>query len=170
MGIIISNIIRFLALVIFQVAVLNNIQLNGYINPYVYILFIMLMPVDIHKWLSLVLSFVLGFTIDVFCNTPGIHASASVMLAFIRPNILNFMSLRDGYEANAFPSMRVNGFSWFLKYSFFMTIIHHSFLFLIEVFTFVNFADTFIRTLLSSLFSILLIIIIHAASLNKTTN
>ncbi|MCT4614255.1 MAG: rod shape-determining protein MreD [Marinifilaceae bacterium] len=170
MGVIISNIIRFLAIIIFQVAVLNNIQFNGYINPYVYILFIMMLPVDIPKVLSLILSFVLGISVDIFCNTPGIHASACVFLAFVRPNILSLMAQRDGYENNSSPSMKDFGFSWFFKYTILTTIIHHSFLFLVEVFSLSNFADTLLRILLSSFFTILILIIIHIASLNKTTN
>ncbi len=92
------NIIRFVLLVLFQVLVFNNIQLGGYLNPYIYVLFLLLMPFETPRWLLLVAAFTLGISIDVFSNTLGIHTSATVFMAFIRPFVLDFIAPRDGYE------------------------------------------------------------------------
>ena len=77
MPVVLKNIFRFIILVLVQVLVLNNIQFLGYINPYIYILFILSLPVRTPRWASLLLAFVLGLTIDIFANTPGMHASAA---------------------------------------------------------------------------------------------
>jgi rod shape-determining protein MreD len=153
-----KNLIRFVILVFIQVAILNNIQLNGVLNPYIYILFILLLPFEIPNWLLLLLSFFLGVSVDVFTNTIGIHASACVFMAYLRPYVLNYLSARDGYEVGTSPGIASYGFSWFLKYSLVLIFAHHSFLFLIEVFSFSNFGDTFTRILLSTIFSLVLII------------
>ncbi|MCK4663041.1 MAG: rod shape-determining protein MreD [Bacteroidales bacterium] len=153
------NIWRFIFLVLIQVLILNNIQLSGFINPYFYILFIILMPFETPKWILIVLSFFLGLSIDIFCDTLGMHASASVFIAFLRPLILGFIAPRDGYEIGTFPRLYYYGFSWFFKYSTILILAHHLFLFYIEVFRFSGFFMTFTRAILSSVFTIILIIL-----------
>ena len=90
------NILRFVLLVFFQVFILNNLQFGGFINPFVYILFILLLPFETPKWFLLVIAFILGFTIDLFFHTPGIHASATVFMAFFRHYVLDYFAQRDG--------------------------------------------------------------------------
>src|SRR5581483_10393034 len=92
-----SNILRFIFLILFQVLVLNNIQLGGYINPYGYVLFILLLPVETPKWLLLLLSFSIGISLDMFSNTMGLHAAACVFMAYCRPRVLRIISPREGY-------------------------------------------------------------------------
>lgn len=82
--------------------VLNKIEiggiLNGYFNPFLYIMFILMLPVNINKVLLLFIAFLTGLTIDIFSGTPGMHASACLVLAFIRPGFLNLIAPREGYE------------------------------------------------------------------------
>ncbi len=156
---IITLLLRFLVLTALQVLLLNNIQLSGFINPYIYILFIMLLPVKFSKVFSLVLAFISGLVIDIFTNTAGMHAAATVMMAFMRPTILRVFSPRDGYEAESIPSMRRMGFNWFAVYASVMIIIHHVTLFYVEAFTFSGFFLTLIRALLSGASSLLIILI-----------
>ncbi|MFH1005857.1 MAG: rod shape-determining protein MreD [Bacteroidota bacterium] len=111
------NIIRFFFLVLFQVLILNNIGLLGYVNPFLYVLFILMLPFTTPNWLILVLAFVLGISIDMFSDTGGIHAAASVMMAYMRPFILKLISPRDGYDMSLHPTFQYFGFSWFLSYS-----------------------------------------------------
>ncbi len=151
----------FILLILLQVLIFNNIQFSGYINPYVYIMFILLLPVEIPSWLLLLLSFVTGLVIDFFSGTPGMHSSASLLAGFVRPYILRVISPRDGYEANADPSMLKYGFRWFLSYSLLIVIIHHTALFYLEVFRFADFFITMLRVILSSLFSLTFILLIE---------
>ena len=98
-------VIMFFVLVLIQVLVLNNIQISGFINPYIYILFILLLPFNIQGYLLLGLSFLIGITIDIFGNTPGIHAGATVLLGFIRPGLANLISSRELIEKGTTPNM-----------------------------------------------------------------
>jgi rod shape-determining protein MreD len=149
----------FLILILLQVLLFNNIQFSGYINPYVYIMLILLLPVEISPWLLLLISFFTGLIIDFFSGTPGVHTAATVFAGFLRPNILRLFSPRDGYEVGAMPSMDIYGFRWFLFYTITVVIIHHLALFYIEVFRFADFFRTLLRVLLSSFFSVTFIII-----------
>lgn len=145
------NIIRFLILILFQVLVLDNIQMGGYLNPYFYVLFIILMPFETPRWLMLITAFLLGLSVDLFTNTLGMHAAASVFMAFLRPWLLSIFSPRDGYEPDTFPRIFFYGFNWFLRYSLLMVFFHHLALFYLEVFHFQDFLSTFLRVILSTL-------------------
>lgn len=147
------NIIRFLILILFQVLVLDNIQMGGYLNPYLYVLFIILMPFETPRWLMLITAFLLGLSVDLFTNTLGMHIAASVFMAFLRPWILSIFAPRDGYEPDTFPRIFFYGFNWFLRYSLVMVFFHHLALFYIEVFHFQDFLSTFLRVILSTLVS-----------------
>lgn len=153
------NIWRFIFVILIQVLVFNNIQLNGYINPYFYVIFILLLPFETPSWAVLVMAFMLGISIDLFVNTPGMHASASVVMAFIRPYVLNVLAPRDNYEVGTFPRLHYYGIAWFFKYTAILVVLHHIFLFYIEIFRFSDFFLTLSRSLISSVFTIVLIIL-----------
>lgn len=150
--------IMFISLVLIQVLILNQVQFSGYINPYMYILFILLLPISIPKYALLVFGFVMGLTIDIFMNTHGMHTSATVFIAFIRPFILNAISGRE-MDKSDYPGLKQYGFRWFLYYASFMVLAHHIFYFYIEIFSFSGFILTFIRGFLSSVFSIFVIVL-----------
>ncbi|MCX6327985.1 MAG: rod shape-determining protein MreD [Bacteroidia bacterium] len=161
----INRILRFglifILLLLLQVLLFNNVQFSGYVNPYVYIMFILLLPFEIPAWLLLIISFFTGLIIDLFSGTPGMHTSATVLAGFVRPFILRIISPRDGYESGADPSMLIYGFKWFLIYTSIIVIIHHTALFYLEVFRFADFFRTLLRVLLSSLFSITFIVLLE---------
>jgi rod shape-determining protein MreD len=153
--------IIFIILVLLQVLMFNNIQFSGYVNPYVYIMFILLLPVEIPSWLLLLLSFSIGMIIDFYSGSPGMHSTATVFAGFVRPFILRSNSPRDGYEPGAEPSMLTYGFRWFLLYALMMILVHHTVLFYVEVFRFTDFFRTMLRVLLSSLFTLVFVLIIE---------
>lgn len=151
--------LQFILFVLVQVVVLNNVQFSTSVNPFLYVLFILWLPIEMNKALVMLLSFLIGLSVDVFSDTMGMHASASIFLAFVRPSILGFLAPRDGYEANQKPSISQFGFSWFLIYSGLCVFLHHMFLFFVEVFRFTEFFDTLWRVIASSIFTIVLILI-----------
>jgi len=154
---VLQNIFRFVLLVLFQVLVLNNIQFLGYINPYLYILFILALPVQLPRWFLLILAFVLGLTIDIFSNTIGMHAFATVFVAFFREGIIKlFTNIEEGN--NPTPSFHTFGVSAYIKYVVLMVMIHHTLLFILEAFSFSNFWIMLTKIILSSLVSIMLIL------------
>jgi rod shape-determining protein MreD len=151
----------FILLILLQILLFNNIQFSGYVNPYVYLMFILLLPLEIPSWLLLILAFMTGLSMDFFCSSPGMHSFATVLTAFVRPYILRVISPRDGYEPGSSPSMVTYGFRWFLAYTVLLVMVHHTALFYIEVFRFADFFRTMLRVLLSSFFSITFILLIE---------
>jgi rod shape-determining protein MreD len=155
---IIKYVIMYLVLVLIQVLFLNQVQFSGYINPYIYLLFVMLLPLNSPRYVVLFSAFFIGLTIDVFTNTLGIHSASTVLIAFIRPFVVRAISNREE-DRTEYPSLAYNKFSWFLYYTAVMVVIHHFFLFYLEVFTFHQFLETFYRVILSSVFSIFVIVL-----------
>ena len=153
------NIIRLLVVVLLQIFIINNIEISSMINPYFYVIFILLLPFETPGWILLASSFALGLVVDLFMNTPGLHAASCVFMALLRPQVLNMISPRDGYDPGSFPRLHYYGFNWFLKYSMILVFVHHLVLFYIEVFRFSSFIDTFLKVILSTLLSVVLIVI-----------
>ncbi len=150
---------RFIILVLFQVLILDNIRLSGYLNPYFYVLFILLLPFETPGWLLLLSAFLLGLSIDLFENTVGINIAACVLVAFLRPYVIQLIASKQEYEPDLEPGIRDLGFTWFLSYSIILVFIHHFALFYIEIFRFNEFLTTLYRVMGSTVFTMVLIII-----------
>ncbi len=155
------NIFRFIALVLVQVLIIKNVELGRFINPFIYILFIIILPFETPKWAVLLMAFVLGITIDMFYDTLGLHAAACVFIAYVRPGILKLFSPRDGYEPGTQPTIQYLGVPWFLSYAGILVIMHHLILFYMEIFRFSEFFSTFLRVLISASFTLILIVVIQ---------
>jgi cell shape-determining protein MreD len=153
------NIVRFFFLIFFQVLILNHINLRSYINPYFYIYFILLLPFDTPKWILLIVSFILGLSVDIFTNTIGLNAAACVMMAFARPFVISAISSGPESLLGDTPSLRNQGVKWFLYYSVILIFIQHFTFFFLEIFRFSEFIATLVRVLLSSAFTLLLVLI-----------
>ena len=151
------NIIRFFFLIFFQVLILNHINLGGYTNPYLYVYFILLLPFATPRWLLLMLAFIMGLSIDLFSNTPGLNAAATVLMAFFRPFVIRSISNIPEEELGVQPSLKIQGFKWFLSYAVILVLIHHFALFYLEMFRFAEFFQTLSRVILSSAFTLALI-------------
>ncbi|MCW3104815.1 MAG: rod shape-determining protein MreD [Bacteroidetes bacterium] len=158
---ILRNIFRFVALVLVQVLIVKNIELGRFINPFVYVLFLVILPFETPKWSLLFIGFILGITIDMFYDTPGFHASACVVMAYIRPGILKLFSPRDGYESGTQPTVQYLGVPWFLSYAGILVLAHHFVLFFLEIFRFSEFFSTFFRAIISALSTMVLIVTIQ---------
>jgi rod shape-determining protein MreD len=152
------NMARFILLLAVQVVIFNNFNFLGYINPFPYILFIILYPVNGNKYALLMSSFFLGITMDLFCNSGGVHAAACLLLAFVRPSIFKF-SFGLSYE---YQTVRLNDTLTPERFSFILlaVIIHHLTLFVLEVFTFEYLWDIVLRTIISTIFTIIICILI----------
>ena len=153
MYIIARNIFRFVVLILFQVLVMDNVLINGYMIPYIYLLFILLMPFETPRWIQLLSGFALGLAMDLFSGTLGMHTAATVLIAFVRPYLLDLLASRDGYELDTFPRIHYYGFLWFLKYTLIIVFIHHLALFYLEVFQLKVFFSTLLRVILSTILS-----------------
>ena len=161
----INSILRFgaiiIMLILLQILLFNNIQFSGYVNPYVYIMIILLLPALTPPWLLLVVAFITGLIIDLFSGSPGMHTSATLLAGFSRPYVLRVISPRDGYESGSDLSMRAYGVRWFFIYTAAIVLIHHTALFYFEVFRLADFFRTFLRVILSSAFTVGFILLIE---------
>jgi rod shape-determining protein MreD len=169
-SLVVVNIIRFFFLVLVQIFIVDKVQLNIYINPYVYILFILLLPVDIPKWVLISLAFLTGLCIDFFSGVLGVHAAATVFMAYLRPGIIKLVGEKEDAEPNLEPNIRNFGFLWFITYISLMVFLHHLFLFYLEVFRLNELLDTFLRVIISSMVSIILILIIQLLFIRRFTS
>ena len=160
------NIFRFILLLAVQIVIFNNMNFLGFIMPLPYMLFIILYPVNGNRAGLLLASFLLGLTMDVFSNSGGVHAAACVTLAYLRPYIFKF-AFGISYE---YQTIKLNDVLTPERFSFILisVIIHHFTLFILEAFQVSFFWDILIRTLLSTVFTIIsCIIIIYLIKPNK---
>jgi rod shape-determining protein MreD len=160
------NISRFILLLAVQIIVFNNMNFLGYIIPLPYILFIILYPVNGNRSGLLLTSFLLGLTMDLFSNSGGIHATACLVLAYVRPTIFKF-SFGVSYE---YQTIKLNDILTPERFSFILmaVIVHHVTLFILEAFQISFFWDILLRTVLSAVFTIVsCIIIIYLIKPNK---
>ena len=149
----------FIGLILLQLLVFNNIKFSGYVNPYVYVMFIIILPLSMPSWIVLLLSFLIGFVVDAFAGTMGVHTFATVLAGYIRPWIIEINITREPADPDAVPSVRNNGLRWFFTFTLLFVLIHHLSLFYIEVFSLSNFFATFLRVLLSAVFTTFFIVL-----------
>jgi len=149
----------FILVVLMQGLVVNNIEINEYLNPMIYPVMIMMLPFEMNILLTMLIAFVLGISVDAFSNTFGLNASASIVIGYLRPTILNLIKPRDGYDSVLLPSIQDMGRLWFLSYASVILLIHHLWFFTIEILRFDLFFHIFLKTLFSLVFSLFLIIL-----------
>lgn len=157
----IINIVQFVLFIAMQILLMDSLVLYGTVFCFIYIAFLLFLPIDINRIFLLFLGFAAGFTVDVFYDTMGIHAAASVFLAFLRPHILNLITPRDGYDTNDSVNLHVMGWRWFLAYVLFLVLMHHLAVFLLEMISFEIGLYTIAKILLSTLYTTLVLVIIQ---------
>lgn len=154
-----KHIVRFVFIILLQLLVINNIELHTYVNPYIYIIFILSLPITMKPWAVVLLSFFTGMVMDTFSSTPGLHMAAAGFVGYIRSFYLNFSCSKEDFEKGISPSMSKKGIAWFVFYAFLLTILHHTILFYLEIYSFSEFFRTLVRVFLSSIFSVLIILV-----------
>jgi hypothetical protein len=152
------NIFRFILLLAVQIIIFNNMNFLGFISPYPYILFIILYPVNGNKFGLLIASFFLGLSMDLFSNSGGFHTAACVVLAYYRPYLFRF-AFGLSYE---YQTIKLNDVLTPERFTFilFSVLMHHVILFTLEAFKFTLALDILLRTLFSSIFTLIICIII----------
>jgi len=157
-NLLIINSFRFVLLILFQVILFDHISFLKYVNPYPYILFILLFPVNGNRMGLILSSFFLGLFIDMFNDSGGVHAASSVILAYLRPEFFKF-SFGLSYE---YQTVKINARLTPERFSFLLISIltHHITLFFLEIFRFSFIVDILLRTLFSTIFTLILCIMI----------
>ncbi|MDG5492782.1 rod shape-determining protein MreD [Psychroserpens sp. SPM9] len=160
-----NSIIRFVLLILVQALLFNHINFMGYINPYPYLLFILLFPINNNRTLFIFMSFMLGWFVDLFSDSGGVHAAGCVTIAFIRPAVLKF-AFGMIYEHQTIKFNNTE-FGNRLIYFSILVFIHHFIMFTLEIFNISNIILILQKTLFSSIFTILLCVLISVLFSNK---
>jgi hypothetical protein len=154
-----KNIFRFAAFILIQVYVLNKIpHLHRFIIPYLYYLPLLWLPFSVSRMWLLVIGFITGLTLDYFMMTPGLHAAACVLIAYVRPFIINIFNPKDSPEFNyREPSPKAIRWTPYTIYVFVLTLLHHGYMVFLEWLDFGSFLDFIIKVFATTGISMLLI-------------
>ncbi|KAA0990610.1 hypothetical protein [Dyadobacter aurulentus] len=146
-----------------QIFFMRNLVLFNYAFCFIYIAGVLLMPADIDRMYLLLIAFAIGFTVDVFSNTFGMHAAATVLIAYLRPFLIHFQMKSKGAE-RAEVGIRMQGLGAFISYIFPLILIHHAVLFFMEINHFGMILYTLMRIGASALLTTLLVILLELFS------
>ncbi|MBR1627565.1 MAG: hypothetical protein IJ681_10550 [Bacteroidales bacterium] len=164
---ILVSLFHFIILVFCQIFLLNNIYFLGFINPMLYVWFIILLPFATPNWLVLILSFILGVSVDIFSADAGFNAFICTLTGFIRPMLLNFFSGNVDNVTHTRPSSVSLGVKNFLLFTSSVVLIHHFLYFFISAFSFNEILQILLRSVLSSVVTIGLIILLDMVFFKK---
>lgn len=161
MNLIVKNIVRLIVILLIQLFILNNIPpLHQFIVPYLYFVFLLWLPFRITRITLLFIGLLLGLLVDMFYKTPGLHAAASVLIAFIRPFIIGLLLPKETTEwGNEEPSRYTMGPMPYTTYIIMLTLLHHFYLVFLEWMQFGNFFYFLGKVIATSMVSLLLILI-----------
>jgi hypothetical protein len=144
-----------------QVALLKKLVLFDVAFCFLYVAFVLMLPIEINVvWLMLV-GFLLGFFVDIFYDSLGLHTFALVLVAYLRNYWLATITPQGGYDSGQGPTLAVNGMQWFLVYTVPLVFVHHAVLFFIEAGGFGLFWFTMLKILSSLLFTVATMLILQ---------
>lgn len=155
----ISVLVNFIIFVLLQVFIFENFILYNTAFCFFYIGFILFLSFETDHLVYLFIALALGLTIDIFNDSLGVHASACVAIAFLRPYWLSIVTPRGGYESITTPNVKVLGFQWFLSYAFPLIFMHHLLLFFVEAGNFYYFFNKLWKIFSSSLLTFIILVI-----------
>jgi|SRR5665647_1909983 rod shape-determining protein MreD len=163
MSSLVKNIIRFCLFILVQVFVLNQIPpLHQLVTPYIYFLFILWLPFKMGRRTQMLLGFALGFALDCFTKTYGLHAASCVLIAYLRPFLINLLISQEGTESNYNePSIKSMGFTPYFTYLTILTFIHHTFLFFLQAMQTGGYFYFILKSVFSTAISLMLILLIE---------
>lgn len=164
----IKFILNFVVILTIQIFILNDIMLKSSLTilgfpvftPIIYPLILLVLPVNTPHWLLMILGFITGLTMDMFSNTPGMHAAAMVLICYLRPFILKLFFQQTAKELkDAIPSLYKLGFTSFIIYVGFTILIHHFVFYTLEIWSIKSILIILLKTIVSAIMSILLILL-----------
>ena len=157
----ILQFISFFAYLIIQVVLMKNLVLFNTAFCFLYIAFILFLPIEINTLVLMLLSFLLGFMVDVFYDSLGIHAASLVLIGFVRNFWLSRITPQGGYDAGEGPTLAANGMQWLLIYVLPLVFIHHFALFFIEAGGFSMIGYTLLKVFFSGIFTFVVILLLQ---------
>jgi len=155
----ISQIILFFIYVLYQVMILQNVVLFHTAFCFLYVLYLLILPVESNPMMLMGIGFLMGFAVDMFYESIGLHAFASVTVMYLRNYWLNSLIPQGGYDSSSVPTLAMNGMQWFLIYAVPLIFLHHALLFFLEAGGLNMFFFTLWKVLTSTLFTTIVILI-----------
>jgi hypothetical protein len=170
-NVIIRNILRALGLILFQVLILSRVDLSigsfTFIHIIIYPFWIFLLPLNTPKAGVLVFAFISGLFVDYFYNSPGVHAAAMVVVAYLRGVVLRIITPFEGYSNSTSPTLVQMGFGWFISYTTLLFLIFSFAYYSFDAFSFVYFFQIFLKTIFTLIPSVVLFFVIHSLFRSK---
>lgn len=155
----IQQIILFFIYLLYQVMILQNVVLFHTAFCFLYVLYLLILPVEANPMMLMGIGFLLGFAVDMFYESIGLHAFASVTVMYLRNYWLNSLTPQGGYDSSSVPTLAMNGVQWFLIYSVPLIFLHHALLFFLEAGGLSMFFFTLWKVVTSTLFTTVVILI-----------
>ena len=157
----IIQIIAFFIYLFYQVLILKNIVLFNTAFCFLYVAYLFFLPVDSNPLFLMFAGFLMGFAIDIFYDSLGLHAFSCVLVMYLRNFWLTAITPQGGYDVSATPSIAINGMQWFLVYTIPLVFIHHSILFFVEAGGFGMFWFTLWKIITSTIFTTLVTVVVQ---------
>ena len=152
------NLLRLVLLLLAQILIFSNVNYSSFINPYVFPLFILLLPFETPRWLLMLVGFSSGLLLDYFLGSTGMHAAACLLIGYLRPFLINIITPK-GTEFEISPNIFAQGITWFIVYLGITMFIYLTLYFFVEAATFLNFFFMLLKIFLSVLCSVFFMLI-----------
>jgi len=156
-----NNLSRFFVLLLLQVFVFNYVQWFGFLNPFVYLLFLILLPFEIPKTFQYIIAFITGFIVDSFLNTYGIQAFSCVLMVFLRPYIILILNGFKPLDAGVRPVPGLKDFNWILVYTLLLVFVHQISVTILEAFQWLLWWRIVWTSVLNTLFTTFIILCVE---------
>ncbi len=153
-----KHIVRFILLLFLQVLLINNLHWLGLVHPYIYVFFLLMLPVALPRWAEMLLGVITGCTMDMFCSTPGVHMAACVAVTYLRPILLARLVQDSQRIATQVCSATIGDWP-FISLASLLTVLHHGLVFILEAWSWQHVWWTLLGVLISSLISIVLVVL-----------
>ena len=157
----IIQIVSFFVYLLYQVLILKNIVLFNTAFCFLYVAYLFFLPVEANPLFLMFAGFIMGFAIDIFYDSLGLHAFSCVLVMYARNYWLSLITPQGGYDSSATPSIAINGMQWFLVYTIPLVFLHHSVLFFVEAGGFGMFWFTLWKIITSTIFTTLVTVVVQ---------
>ncbi len=155
----IFRIIAFFFFLLTQVLLFKNVVLFHTAFCFLYVLYLLTFPVETNPLILMAVAFALGLGVDIFYDSVGLHAMASVGMVYVRGYWLSRITPQGGYDRSSIPTLESNGLQWFIVYVLPLIFIHHVILFFVEAGGTTYFWFTLLKVFVSTLFTVLAVTI-----------
>ena len=160
------NVVRWVILLFMQIFLLRNMSFYDLATPFVYVLFLLILPFRVPNFFLYLIAFGTGLTLDAFYDTIGVHTAACIALIFVRILFISVSVNRDNFDETE-PTLGNMGFKWFSLYAILCILAHHLVLFLLEAFKFSELSYTLLRCFLSGIFTLITVLLIEFIFYNR---